>query len=85
MYPTGSKAGIIYGLPKIHKDNAPLRPIISSIGTYNYHLAKYLVEILNPLTDDFPLILKDSFDFINRVSKVEHDENQTITKSLILD
>ncbi len=78
IYPSGSKAGIIYGLPKIHKEDAPLRPIISSIGTYNYHLAKYLVEILNPLTDDFPLILKDSFDFINRVSQLDHDENQTI-------
>ena len=42
--PCGSRAGIMYGLPKIHKEGAPLRPIISAIKTYNYKLAKYLVE-----------------------------------------
>ncbi|CAF1146756.1 unnamed protein product, partial [Brachionus calyciflorus] len=29
--PCGSRAGVIYGLPKIHKDGVPLRPIISAI------------------------------------------------------
>ncbi len=32
------------GVPKIHKEGCPIRPIISSINTYNYKLAKYLVE-----------------------------------------
>ena len=28
-----------YGLPKTHKDNSPLRPILSSTGSYNHECA----------------------------------------------
>ena len=37
-----------YGLPKVHKDGMPLRPIISSIGSVTYKTAKQLARILNP-------------------------------------
>lgn len=32
----------IYGLPKIHKEGASLRPIVNMIGGPIYKLAKYL-------------------------------------------
>ena len=43
IYPAGSQPARIYGLPKMHKVRAPsssappFRPIVSSIGTYNYN------------------------------------------------
>ena len=53
IYPKGSQPARIYGLPKMHKDRGPnsappFRPIVSSIGTYNYNLAKYLCNLLSP-------------------------------------
>ena len=39
---TGARCGIAYGLTKIHKKEIPLRPIISTIWTYNYETSKYL-------------------------------------------
>ena len=53
IYPKGSQPARIYGLPKMHKDSGPnstppFRPIVSSIGTYNYNLAKYLCNLLSP-------------------------------------
>ena len=45
VYPTGASAPNIYGLPKIHKD-VPLRPIVSSIGSVTYGVAKELSRIL---------------------------------------
>ena len=39
----------MYGLPKIHKDGISMRPVISSIGSYNYRLAKVLAARLEPL------------------------------------
>ena len=33
--PTGSQRPQMYGLPKIHKPNVPLRPILSMIGSQN--------------------------------------------------
>ena len=51
IYPAGSQPARIYGLPKMHKAREPnsippFRPIVSSIGTYNYELAKYLRILL---------------------------------------
>ncbi|XP_069977670.1 uncharacterized protein [Penaeus vannamei] len=39
---SGSRPGCLYGLPKVHKTGTPLRPIVSSINTFNYNLAKFL-------------------------------------------
>ena len=41
LYPTGSRIGILYGLPKTHKCNIPLRPILSSVKHYSYNIAKF--------------------------------------------
>ena len=57
FYLTGSCARKFYGTAKIHKlpphgniSNLPLRPIISNISTASYQLAKYLTQLLSPLT-----------------------------------
>ena len=42
LLPTGSSPGQLYGLCKVHKDNYPLRPVISMLNTPEYELAKYL-------------------------------------------
>ena len=56
----------MYGLPKIHKRNTPLRPIISSIGTFNYNLAKFLADIILPLTVN-KFTLENSIQFTNEI------------------
>ena len=50
VYPTGSGPARMYGLPKLHKivDFLPaFRPILSSIRTYNYQLAKFIGKPLD--------------------------------------
>jgi hypothetical protein len=54
----------IYGLPKIHKDEFPLRPIVNTIGSPTYELAKYVAKILSPLVGHTDSFIKDSNDFI---------------------
>ena len=49
MYPTRASSPKFYGLPKIHKKDIPLRPIVSSIGSVTYGVAKELARILKPL------------------------------------
>ena len=50
----GSKPGILYGNPEVHKpvvDNMPkFRPSFSAINTRGYKLAKFLIPILKHLT-----------------------------------
>ena len=49
LNPSNSVIPQIYGLPKLHKEGVPLRPIVCTIGSPTYHLAKELCRILTPL------------------------------------
>ena len=73
--PCGSQPGRIYGLPKIHKPNIPLRPIISASGTYNYNLAKMLTKRLNHLRRN-DLIITNTFDFVSKLHSLRMDPTQ---------
>ena len=54
IYPYSSKPSSVYSLPKIRKlnlqrNNLSLCPILSSIGSSNYHLSKFLTDLLHPI------------------------------------
>ena len=49
LRPSATVCPKFYGLPKIHKPDVPLRPIVAFQGSPTYNLAKYLAEILKPL------------------------------------
>ena len=45
----------LYGLPKLHKPNIPMRPIVSGVlgcGSPTYQLSKYLTTVLELLTNE---------------------------------
>ncbi|XP_071442250.1 uncharacterized protein [Hetaerina americana] len=54
----------LYGLPKIHKIGAPLRPIVSAIGSPTYKLAKHLTSVLSPHVGCCEHHLRNSADFV---------------------
>ena len=64
--PSGSRLARLYGLPKLHKENYPLRPVMSAIKTVNYGLGKMLTNRLSHLRQS-PYVIKDSFDFITKL------------------
>ena len=66
---SGSKPGFYYGLPKIYKANAPLRTIISSVGTFCHPTAKFLANLLLPLTKN-DNILNEAFDFVDHLKSI---------------
>ena len=83
IYPSASKPASIYGLPKIHKlninkDNLSLRPIISSIGTYNYNLSKFLTNLLAPVIPTTNCT-KDSFTFCEGIKTIRATNNFLIS------
>ena len=71
LYPYGSAPVRIYGTPKMHKfsssDSFPkLRSTVSSIGTFNYNLARFLCDLLSPLVpNDYSC--KDTFSFVSKI------------------
>ena len=66
VYPTGSRPARMYGLPKLHEtfdSVSAFRPILSSIGTYNYQLVKFLAKLLDyVIPNDHSA--KDTFSFV---------------------
>ena len=70
LYVSGSNLGILYGLPKVHKENYPMRPILSACNTPGYGLAKYLVPAISPITTN-AYTVKDSFTFARELSNLD--------------
>ena len=79
MYPTGAVAPKFYGLPKIHKRDIPLRPIVSSRGSINYEVAKELSRILRPLVGKFPHHITNTGDFVQQVRGIKLQPTECIT------
>ena len=67
MYPTGCVPPKFYGLPKIHKPDTPLRPIVSNYGSVTYGVAKELTKILKPLVGKSPHHINSTHDFVEQV------------------
>lgn len=53
----------IYGLPKLHKNGIPLRPIVASYMSPVYKLSKFLSNILINITEKNQYRIKDSWTF----------------------
>ena len=63
LYSSGSSYNILYGLPKVHKRDVPLRPILAAYNAPNFAIAKYLVPLLSDLASN-QYTLNNSASFI---------------------
>ena len=70
MYPTGCVPPKFYGVPKIHKPDTPLRPIVSSCGSVTYGVAKQLTKILKPLVGKSPYHINSTYYFVEQVKHI---------------
>ena len=74
LHTSGSSPGIMYGVPKIHKPNIPLRPVLSSINTPSYKLAKTFIPFLSHLTTN-QYTLKDSFQLAELIQHISFPQS----------
>ena len=64
----GSKPGIMYGLPKVHKTDVPMRPILSMTESFNHCLSRYMVPVLTPLSvNEYSVV--DTFNFVDDIGQ----------------
>ncbi|XP_023255234.1 uncharacterized protein LOC111649770 [Seriola lalandi dorsalis] len=68
----------LYGLPKVHKEGAPLRPIVSSINSVTYNIAKLVANILAPLVGNTPHHVRNSLDFVNKIKGLKMAQDETM-------
>ena len=73
MCPSVSAPARIYGTPKMQKffysdSYLKLRPIVSSIGTFSYNLARFFCDLLSTLVPNY-YSCKDTFSFVSQIKK----------------
>ena len=68
----------IYGLPKTHKKEVLLRPIVCSFGSATYNLAKELNRILSPLIGRTDSFVNNSSHFVNIISQIHLEDNDLL-------
>ena len=78
MNPTGAVPPKFYGLPKVHKRDIPLRPIVSSRGLSAMKLPRSYQNTKTP-GGQFPPHIKNTGDFIEHIKGVTFQANETIT------
>ena len=78
LFAKAPRTPTLYGLPKIHKANIPLRPIVSAIGSPTYYLAKDLADRLQEHTGKTGSYVKDSSHFVKLL------EDQVVTNTDLL-
>ena len=78
LYPTGAGSPKFYGLPKVHKEGMPSRPIVSSIGAVTYETTKELARILKPLVGKSPYQVQNTMDFIQHIKGIHLRSDEII-------
>ena len=73
---------LFYGLPKIHKDNWPLRPIVSQINGPTCRLSEFLDKHLTIAESKIPFLLKDTTAFLNLIKHNSITNNNTFLVSM---
>lgn len=61
---------IFYGLPKLHKDGHPLRPIVDFRGSISYHIAKHINSVLKNYTKSWKYSTTNSYTFLKQLKAV---------------
>ena len=76
LSPTKTRIPRMYGQPKIHKANYPLREIVDSTGSVAKEVDKYISRILKKYVGKTEYYVKNSAHFVESIKdmKVEDDE-----------
>jgi hypothetical protein len=73
------RAPILYGLPKIHKEDTPIRPIASFTQAPTYPLCKWLTSYLpHKLSFRPKYTIKNSLDLIQKIKNINVPPNSTL-------
>jgi len=75
---TNSNPARIYGLIKLHKDGAPLRPVVSCIGSPVYKLSKLVAKFIRSSFPSSSYSVKNSEQFLNKIKEVVLPHNYVL-------
>ena len=78
LHSSDSMPPAIRGSIKHHKENHPLRPIVTCINSALYDTSKLLSQILSPLQNRSVFSVANSAQFRNEMTDITIDEDETM-------
>lgn len=78
LIPSESRTPQLYCLPKIHKPDNPLRPIVSAFGSPTHALARHLADILKTMVGKTDHHIINSSHFIDKLKDLRVDERDIL-------
>ncbi|XP_065578057.1 uncharacterized protein LOC136038689 [Artemia franciscana] len=79
FFPRGSFCPKLYGLPKIHKQGIPLRPIVACTKAPAANIGKWLCTAFKPLLYSQNSYIHNSADLIKNLSNTSISENTIVS------
>ena len=70
LKPSNTKTARFYLLPKIHKNNNPGRPVISSVNCNTTKLSKYVDHFIQPLATQVKSYIRDTTDLLCKLEQI---------------
>ena len=78
LQPTKTKIPRMYGLPKVHKANYPLREIVDSTGSVAKETDRYISKILQQYTGKTEHYVKNSAHFVEMMKDLTVEEEEIL-------
>jgi hypothetical protein len=78
LSPEDPKPGRVYLLPKIHKENNPGRPIVSTNSHPTEKMSECIDFHLRPFVENLPSHIENTTDYLKKMEKLTIPENTTL-------
>ncbi|MGH0138568.1 UNVERIFIED_CONTAM: hypothetical protein FKN15_072990 [Acipenser sinensis] len=73
MQPHNARTGLARGNPKMHKENHPMRMIVSTIDNPTHIIAEIAEKQLRSHVEKLPSYVKDTTQFLKRLESIKHN------------
>ena len=71
-----SRPPLFYGRIKLHKEEKPLRPIVSAVGSCTYKVAKAVAQVIAPYNEQVVSYIRNSRDLVEIVRGLKMQEDE---------
>ena len=78
LRPTKTLIPRMYGQPKIHKENYPMREIVDSTGGVTKDIDKYIASIIKTYTGKSEYYVKNSAHFVSMIKDLKVDDDELL-------
>ena len=84
LKPSGCTIPRLYGLPKVHKQGIPLRPVLDMYSSPYHAIAKWTSKLLEPVRKVLTRYsLWDTFEFVDRIKYVNHSDKRLLSFDVV--